>query len=238
MTMTGNHHIGAACASVKQTVRCEHQVEIELWPPNAEAYFANERYADPATAQVRFDATVYNAPTSRIRWDVRDASGNLGKGTIDNTGVYHAPPKTAGMDSGMTEIVCATAVDDPLRKAFAYVTIVGRGPAPAPIPTILILPKTTEVFYPGTEYHNEYMDPSKTVQRFEAIITKTTDRQVIWKFNTVEQVGHTLPWINYRAIGPGGTAFVKVTATLKNHPSVHDEAELVVTNYVWPGKTS
>lgn len=224
---------------VHRHVECRHQIEIEVWPATAEVYFSNERYADPAITQVRFDAVVYNSPSARVQWEVRSLDGSAGKGTIDTAGVYHAPPKVAGMTSGITEIICATAVDDPFRKAFAYVTVVGHGPAPAPVPTIEIRPKTASIYFPQNingSVHNEFMDPSKKRQRFEAIITNTDNNEVTWKFNGSEQTGHTHPWIVYKASGSGSTSVVTISASLKKDPSISDTAKLVLENYAWPGK--
>jgi hypothetical protein len=218
-------------------IRCEHQVEIEVWPSRAEVYFADERNADPATSQVRFDAMVYNAPTSRVIWEVRDMSGNPGRGTVDNTGLYRAPSKGV-LESGTTEVLCATAADDPLRKAFAYVTLVGKGPAVPPPPTILVVPRTAEIYFQGNinaQVHNQYMDPSKTVQRFEAIITNTQDQRVEWKFDGVVQSGHELPWIEYKAPATGNKSIVQILATLKSNPSISGKSQVTVVNYIWPG---
>ncbi|MBN2035140.1 MAG: hypothetical protein JW768_00225 [Chitinispirillaceae bacterium] len=237
--MITRHHYPnhVPCPDVHHYIQCEHQVEIEVWPATAEVYFGDERYADPATTQVRFEAAVYNAPTSRVIWEVRDTNGNPGMGVIDHMGVYHAPAK-GGLKSGTTEIVCATAAHDPLRKAFAYVIIVGRGPAPAPVPTMLVLPKSAMIYYPAnvsSGVHNEYMGPSNTMQLFHAVITNTRDREVIWKFNNVEQTDHCFPWIRYTASGSGNAAIVRIRAILKSNPLIWDEAELRIANYSWPG---
>lgn len=62
---------------------CQHQVEIEIWPPVAEAYFRDARYVDPINTQVRFQATVLNAENAAVSFQVRSLSGGAGLGTID-----------------------------------------------------------------------------------------------------------------------------------------------------------
>src|ERR1035438_1833931 len=129
---------------------CQHQVEIEVWPATAEVYFHDERYADPVNTQVRFDAAVYNAPNCEVKWEVRALDGSPGQGQVDSTGLYTAPDKD-GLNSGLTQIVVATAVADPKRQAFAYVTLVGRGPEPPPVVTVLILPQRVNLYYRRSE---------------------------------------------------------------------------------------
>jgi hypothetical protein len=210
---------------------------VEIWPAAAEVYFADERCADPVTAQVRFEAVVYNSPTSRVIWEVRDLQGNPGKGWVDAAGVYHAPVKGA-LGNATTEIVSATAADDPLRKAFASVTLVGKGPAEPVVPTLLLLPKVATIFYPPnatTGKYNDYMNPASTEQVFQAVIGRTEDREVIWTINSVDQAGYFQPWYRYQATGSGSGAQVPIKVRLKNHPEIVDTAWVHVINYNWPG---
>src|SRR3569833_74990 len=124
-----------SASGVRRQVVCKHQVEIEVWPPRAQASFGDDWTADPATSQVRFEADVYNSSQGHT-WSVRALDGSAGKGSIDASGLYRAPPKGL-LASGTTELVVATAREDPLRTAFAWVTLVGVGPKPAPIQEIM-----------------------------------------------------------------------------------------------------
>ena len=97
-----------------------------------ELYFHDERWIDSVNTQLRFEATVFNSDRGST-WEVASPSGGPGAGTISATGLYQAPNKGA-LASGTTDIVVATARDDPLRKAYAWVTLLGLGPLPAPEP--------------------------------------------------------------------------------------------------------
>ena len=115
------------------------RVEVALQPPRAQLYFQDERWIDPIDTQLRFEALVHNSDRG-VTWQVLAPDGGPGQGTIDAAGLYRAPDK-GGLASGTTDVVVATARADPLRKAFAWVTLVGLGPLPAPPPEIAIWPK-------------------------------------------------------------------------------------------------
>ena len=114
--------------------------------------------------------------------------GGPGAGSIDSTGLYTAPDFSAGLD-GHTDVVVATLVEDPLRKAFAWVTLVGRGPWPVPVPTIQVTPKLANLYYPSG-HDNEYIDPSNTWQLFRARIRDSDETQVDWRVDGALQSGH------------------------------------------------
>ena len=124
---------------VHHHVVCRHQVEIEVWPPRGEVHFRDDWTANPASAQIRFEAQVYNS-SQGFTWDVRGMGGGPGQGTIDASGLYRAPPKGA-LASGTTELVVATSREEPLRKAFAWVTLVGLGPRPVAAPEVAVFPR-------------------------------------------------------------------------------------------------
>ena len=121
-----------------------HRPEVEVSPPRVELTFGDERAANPASSRARFEANVLNACSTEVRWEVLDPGGGPGAGSIDSTGLYTAPDFSAGLD-GHTDVVVATLVEDPLRKAFAWVTLVGCGPWPVPVPTIQVTPKVDAV---------------------------------------------------------------------------------------------
>jgi len=225
---------------IHHNIICQHQIEIEVWPSEAEIYFRDERNVNPINTQVRFDAVVYNAPSSNVLWAVQSIIGGPGAGSIDPTGLYNAPPK-GSLPHGLTDIVIATAADDPLRKAFAKVTLVGFGPEPPPEPRIDIFPKQVYLYYPSG-YHNSYIDASNTMQMFRTIIHKSTSTEVEWFRDTGSGyglVGGPEPWYLYRVFGSGTTGtVVKIKARLKNNPGVEDEARVIQINYWWPGITT
>jgi len=64
-----------------------------------------------------------------------DLQGGPGAGTIDAAGLYLAPDK-GSLPFGLTDIVVATSTDDPFRKAFARVAIVGWDPNQSPPPRL------------------------------------------------------------------------------------------------------
>ena len=217
---------------------CQHQVEIEVWPANAEVYFQDERHVDPVNTQLRFHAAVYNAPSARVLWEVIDGAGGSGAGSMDPGGLYLAPPKGT-IPSGTTDIVVATAADDPLRKAFARVTLVGFGPEPALVPKLEIFPRQTYLYYKknqtNTKHHNEFIDVSNKMQLFRAMMRHTDSTQVKWSVNS-GPVGTLEPWYLYQApeFGTDGQQ-VKVEAKLSDNEDIRDEARIVLINYTWPG---
>lgn len=225
--------------TVVHNIVCQHQIEIAVWPSEAEVYFRDERYTDPINTQVRFDAVVYNAPTSNVQWVVRNMIGGTGAGSIDPTGLYTAPPK-GYLPSALTDIIIATATDDPLRKAFAKVTLIGVGPEPVPEPKIEVFPQQIYLYYPSG-HHNNHIDPSNTMQMFHTIIRNSASNVVNWYRDTGSgyfPVGGSNPWHLYKVSGTGGNGTeVKIKAELQGSPGVKDEARVIQINYSWPGIT-
>jgi hypothetical protein len=224
--------------TVVHHIICRHQVEIEVYPAEAEVYFQDERYVDSVDTLIRFHASVYNAPSSRVTWNVLRPDGGPGAGSIDETGLYFAPPK-GSLLNGTTDIIVATAADNPLRKAFAQVTLVGRGPAPAPQPRLEIFPKQTYLYYPYNQYgadeHNDFIDISNKMQLFRASLYHSTLTGVEWFVNG-SPVGTNEPWYLYKVSGSGSDGVVvKIRAELSGHPDVFDEARIILINYRWPG---
>jgi hypothetical protein len=212
-------------------VVCRHQVEVEVMPARATLYWRDEGWIDPTDTQIRFDAVVYNADTG-VTWQVLAPDGSPGKGMIDPSGLYRAPDKGT-LPSGTTDIVIATARADPLRKAFAWVTLVGLGPAPAPVPRIEIWPKRSTLYY-RTGANNDYMDVSNKQQLFRAFLTNAPDQQVRWTVDGAVQIG-TEPWLLYQAPNVGGEALVTVRAQVVAAPLAQDDAKIILLNYNWPG---
>lgn len=216
---------------------CQHQVEIEVWPSEAEVYFQDERDVDPINTQVRFDAVVYNAPSGYVLWEVKDISGGPGVGSIDPTGLYTAPPKGEGVSSlthGTTDIIIVTAVDDPLRKAYARVTLVGFGPEPELKAKLEIFPKQVYLYYPSG-HHNAYMDKSNQMQLFRAIIRNSDSTEVAWEVNGNPAPGASdEPWYLYKSNYVGAEE-VTIKVSLVGDSSIKDEAKVIQINYIWPG---
>jgi hypothetical protein len=220
----------AGPAGVRRQVVCKHQVEIEVWPPRAEARFADDWTADPATTQVRFEAQVYNS-SEGYTWSVRAVDGSAGQGSVDASGLYRAPPKGA-LASGATELVVATSGEDPLRTAFAWVTLVGRGPRPAPAAQVTVLPHRLNLYY-GAGANNDLIDTCNKRCEFQALAFGATSA-VEWLVNGVPQ-GVTGPWFLYQAPNSGATAVVTVTARLQSDHAVSADAKISLLNYDWPG---
>lgn len=215
---------------------CQHQVEIELWPAEAEVYFSDERDIDLVNTQVRFDAAVYNAPDCRVAWSVRAPDGSPGRGQIDATGLYVAPDKN-GLVSGFTDVIVATAVADPMRQAFGCVTVVGRGPRPVPTPSILLLPQRI-VLYHRTG-HNAYIDESNSEHIFMAIVRHSTD-SVDWLIGGAVKLANDStrlfgynPAVMPAPVGPDGT--VTIAARLTTNAAVIGSAKVFLADYDWPG---
>lgn len=213
-------------------VVCRHQVEVEVWPPRVELYFADERWTDRIDTQARFEANVINSGRG-VEWRVLDPDGGPGAGSIDATGLYRAPAKGA-LASGHTEIVVATAVEDPLRKATAWVTLLGEGPLPAPLPRIEICPRRVDLYY-KTLHHNAYIDDSNKVQLFQATIRHSANQNVVWSL--ASGAGSIGADGLYQAPASGfdhGLAVVRGTIA---GTGVYDEARILLRNYDWPGLT-
>jgi hypothetical protein len=211
-------------------------LEVEVWPAQAEVYFRDDRGVNPINTQLRFESTVYNGQSSGVRWEVLSPSGLPGAGTIDPTGLYLAPPKGA-LASGTTDIVVVTSTENPLRKAFAWVTLVGVGPEVLPAPVIMIRPKSAYLYYPqnasGAD-RNEFIDVSNTMQMFRASV-RNSSAPVEWLVNGVV-APNTAPLDEflYRVNGAGGTTVVRIEARLTGQPAIADDAKIVQINYSWP----
>ena len=213
---------------------CQHQVEIEVWPASAEVYFRDERYANPINTQVRFDAAVYNAPNCEVKWEVRALDGSPGQGQVDSTGLYTAPDKD-GLNSGLTQIVVATAVADPKRQAFAYVTLVGRGPEPPPVATVLILPQRVNLYY-RLGGDSAWIDDSNKVQVFRAVV-QNSPSNLNWFVgaSAVPEAEHGPLFYFSPAAASGSDTFIPIRAQLATDATVKSEAKVVLVNYTWPG---
>jgi hypothetical protein len=217
-------------------VTCCPQIEVEVWPAQAEVTFRDDRAVNPINTQVRFEAAVYNGCCAGVRWEVLAPSGLPGAGTIDVTGRYLAPAKGL-LPSGTTDLVVATSIENPLRKAFAWVTLVGVGPAAVPEPLIAIRPKSVYLYYPqnaaGAD-RNEFIDASNTMQMFRASV-RNTSAPIEWLVNgAVTANPGPADLFLYRVNGSGVTSVVVVGARLSGQPGVIDEAKVVQINYRWP----
>jgi hypothetical protein len=217
-------------ADVYHHVVWRHRVEIEVWPAHAEINFQDEWTANPIDTQVRFESQVYNS-TQGCLWEVRDINGNPGQGTIDASGLYRAPPKGA-LASGTTEIVVASAREDPLRKAFAWVTLIGVGPRPVTPPEVTVWPKRVNLYY-AQGANNDYIDDCNKRCEFSSTAYDTS-AQTEWLVDAVLQ-GVVGPTFVYGAPNSGGAAMVTVRAQLQGQPAVFDEATVFQRNYNWPG---
>jgi hypothetical protein len=204
-------------------------VEVEVWPASAEALFADEGYADPLNTQIRFQAAVYNG-ASGVKWSVYSVTGGPGAGTIDSTGLYLAPVKGM-LSSGHTEIVQARSEDDPLRAAYAWVTLTGRGPVAQPDPRIQIFPRHVNLYY-DSGHDNSYMDPSNKRQIFRALVYNAGADETRWKVKGSITAGPTLEYV---ASSYGGTDKIEILAYLNGREDVNDMAYVHVLNYDWPG---
>jgi len=205
---------------------CQHRIEVEVYPALAEVCFRDERFAQPEEAIVQFQASVYNAPSSRVVWKVVDVNGQPGAGTIDNAGLYVSPLKGT-LPFGLTDIVVATSVDDPFRQAYARVAIVGLGPEPQPAPRLEVYPHRVYLYYPAGA-DNNYIDASHNMQLFQALVQHADPALVTWTPG-----GSTGPEFLYQVAGAGAQTTLAVTATLPGGAS--DSATVTLLNYNWPG---
>jgi hypothetical protein len=254
-----HHRTNHCCGHFLHRITCEHQIEIEIFPASAEVYFADERYADPAMIQARFDVVVYNAPTAGVHWSVAAINGGPGAGSIDQTGLYTAPPKGA-LPSASTDVIIAEAADNPDRKAFAFVSLIGKGPEPPPTKQVLLSPKRCFLYDPiGNE--SGYIDESNTLQVFRAIVSNSDDG-IDWLVNGAPAVPGPLcrtlycydpmtaqppPPIPQPTSLPSSSTWppssqtsplttqVLITARLSHDHSVYDDALVVIGNYFWQG---
>ena len=211
---------------VYHSVTCRHQVEIEVWPPRAEVRFANDATANPADMHLRFEATIYNSDQG-VLWEVRDPAGNPGKGSIDAAGLYRAPPKGA-IPNGTTDIVIATAREDRMRRAYAWVTLVGVGPAQA---LVEIRPKHATLYY-RTGANNNFMDDSNKMRQFDAVV-RNGSGVIEWLVNNA--LSGTGTWFLYQTPNNGGSSTITIRARLQADHSVFDDSKVHLLNYSWPG---
>jgi hypothetical protein len=232
-----NHRFTARDARVTDIyhrIECRQQVEIEVWPARAELSFGDDWTANPISTQTRFEAIVYNSDQGYL-WEVRALDGNPGLGTIDASGVYRAPPK-GSLPNGFTEIIVATCREDRLRKAYAWVTLVGIGPQPLPEPTVEIWPKRVTLYY-AQGHNNNYIDDSNKMRQFQATPRNTSAPTVQWYFDTPgggTHAGGTGEWFLYRSPDVGGTTTVPVRVQLQANASIFDEATVLLRNYDVP----
>lgn len=216
---------------VVHDVICRHQVEVRVRPARAELYFRDEAYESPFDKQLRFEATVINSDAG-VTFDVQRLDGGTGAGTIDASGLYRAPTK-GGITSGHTDVVVVKSREDPLRKAFAWVTLIGDGPEPPPPARVEVWPGRVNLYYPQG-HHNAYMDATNTRQLFEARIWASAATSLEWRVDGVLQPTGA-SWFNYQAAGSGVPRTVVVEARLAGAPAVRDEARISLSNYLWPG---
>jgi hypothetical protein len=222
---------------------CQHRIEVEVWPPAAEVCFRDERYANPFNTKVQFEAHVLNGPTNRVTWEVHNLDGGAGAGTIDAAGLYLAPLKDS-LPYGFTDVIVATAVDDPFRRAYARVSVVGLGPAPPPPPRLEIYPRRVDLYYP--EYYplgggfnfDGYIDSSNMMQVFRALVWNASSSDVEWSCNggPVAVTGSGPEYV-YRLTPSqtGSPMTFHVEAKLSTDPTIGDFATVSLLNYWWPG---
>ena len=210
---------------------CRPRAEVEVSPATAELYFADERWVDPINTQIRFAATTYNSDRG-VTWQVLAPEGGPGAGTIDETGLYRSPVKGA-LASGSSDVVVATCRADPLRRAFAWVTLIGLGPLEPPVPRIDVWPPTATVYYQSGE-DNQYISDSNKVRLFRAELFDSPGPGVVWQIDGVVQTGNQ-PWFLYTAPVSGGTAAVALTAQSQAAPATTTQVRIVLLNYFWPG---
>lgn len=238
------HRRDSCIPTVKHHIICQHQIEIEVFPSIAEVYFQDERYEDPVDVQVRFSASVFNAPTGKVKWQVVSLTGGPGAGTIDAAGLYTAPLKDGHPFITLTDIIVASSIDDPMRMAYSRVTVVGRGPEPACLPKVEIFPKTSHIYYPEGA-HNSHIDKSNTQQIFRTRIHNSASSSIKWFTQNnpdvlpaapeIEVPGWNKDWYLYKLNNSGIQKMVKVIAALSSDLAVRDEALVVHLNYSWPG---
>jgi hypothetical protein len=211
---------------VYHRITWRHQVEIEVQPPRAQVHFADGSTANPADTQTRFAAIVYNSDQGCL-WEVRDPAGNPGIGSIDASGLYRAPAKGL-LAHGTSEIIVATSREDRMRRAYAWVTLVGDGPAKA---IVEIRPKHATLYYKQGA-NNDFMDNSNKMRQFDATVRNGTGG-IEWLVNNASS--GTGPWLLYQTPINGGTTTVTIRAQLQADNSIFDEAKVQLLNYSWPG---
>jgi len=227
-------------------VECRHNIEVEVYPAAAEVYFRDERFVDPVNTQFRFRATVLNARTAHVGWSLRGAAGGPAAGSIDPTGLYRAPAKD-GWAHGTTDIVIAAASEDPLRSACAFVTLVGDGPLPPPMPRLQILPHGVELYYhtyngvppDGVRVNNGYIAESNKRQLFTALLHDAPSPTLEWRVDGSLRQTDASPHYLFDPgalgidSGADGREF-RIEARLSSRPEVRSTARVQVFNYAWP----
>ena len=188
--------------------------ELEIWPPRAEVTFSDERSANPANTMLRFEATVFNACSTTVRWEVLDPEGHPGAGSIDQTGLYRAPAFEDSLN-GTTDVVTATLVEDPLRTAYAWVTLAGVGPWPTPAPRLQLVPKTAYLYYPDG-HDNDYIDSSNTMQFFRVLMmmNATTDPYAAELYQSTSGQFHDAVRTAFEEEGPFDADHTAIYATV------------------------
>ena len=211
---------------------CRHQVEVEVWPATAELVFSDERFAHPVNTQVQFEAVVYNAPSNQVTWRIYSLDGGPGAGTIDETGLYIAPAK-GSLPYGFTEIVSATSVDDPFRRAYAQVVVVGLGPEPPPPPRVEVFPKWVKLYH-RDGHHNLYIDESNKKQLFETLLFHADPALLVWKKDGTQVA--TGPKYLYQVTDADKFKHeIDITVELSTTTGVKDHARVSLLDYLWPG---
>ena len=222
---------------IEHHIICRHQVEVAVWPPSAEVYYRDEPTVDPVNTQVRFDATVFNASSGGVTWSIHDPSGGPGAGSIDQAGLYTAPPKGAA-PFVRTVIVVATSVEDPMRLATAFVTLVDAIPLPAPKPAIDVFPRHSVLYFNTTSDKNRYIDPSNKRQVFEAVVHRHDAPSVSWTLSGLGSLSTlaTEPAGALYVAPSGGTTGMTaiITATLNTVPPITAKADILLLSYTWP----
>lgn len=224
----GHGHCGQQ--TVTHHYVCRHRVEVAVWPATAELVFRDERHAHPVNTQVQFDATVFNAPTNRVVWQVHGVDGGPGAGTVDASGLYIAPAK-GSLPYGLTEVVTAVSVDDPFRRAHAQVVLVGLGPEPPPQPRVEVYPSRARLYY-RTGHHNDHIDDSNKMQLFRALLFHADPAQLLWEKNSVPVAAG--PEYLYKVVDTDPSDF-DITVRLSTAAGVEDRAKVSLLNYHWPG---
>jgi hypothetical protein len=125
-------------------------------------------------------------------------------------------------------------VEDPLRKAFAFVTLIGRGPLPPPVPRLEIAPKQISLYYPE-DYDNAYIDSSNTRQLFRAFLRDSPPQPVEWLLDGVVQATGPDPWYLYTVTGSGDVLMRTIKVRLQSDHAIADDAKVIQINYSWPG---
>lgn len=235
MSIAGRRPSVAAPPGIARVVHhivARHRIEVEIAPARTELAFRDEKWVNPVNTERRFEATVFNSSRGAI-WEVLDTSGGPGAGTIDQQGLYRSPLKGV-LPSGYTDVVVATATEDPLRRAFAWVTVLGDGPLPLPAPAIEIWPRRAHLYYQQGN-HNAYIDDSNKRQLFSAALAHTAATSIDWLVDGVLKASGPEPTFLYVAPNSGGIQMVDVRARMTAQPAVHDDAKVIQLNYVWPG---